>query len=93
MMAVPIPSKVQMAAMSSKIFFIVLSPLADNMFFFCSFVNKIKSVAFQQLGPVLLGLDNFSVLQAHNPVSAGGQLQIMGCQQYGRALLARLAKQ
>jgi hypothetical protein len=47
MMAVPIPSKVQMAAMSSKMIFIVLSPLADNMFLFCSFVNKIKRLAFQ----------------------------------------------
>jgi hypothetical protein len=47
MMAVLIPSKVQMAAMSSKMFFIVLSPLADNMFLFCSFVNKIKRLAFQ----------------------------------------------
>lgn len=74
MMAVPIPSKVQMAAMSSKMFFIVLSPLADNMFFLCSFVNKIKTSAFQYLGRVLLGLDNFSVLQTHNPISAGGQL-------------------
>jgi hypothetical protein len=47
MMAVPIPSKVQMAAMSSKMIFIVLSPLADNMFYFCSSVNKIKIVVFQ----------------------------------------------
>jgi hypothetical protein len=49
MMAVPMPSKVQMAAMSSKMFFIVLSPIADNMFCFCSFVNRNKNALIQRL--------------------------------------------